>query len=120
MKTYGEQRFRQDMRELTPEEQAMQTLEIEAIKEKARYERGKRQKLVKKTKETGSFLIKLAILTIVSLILAFVIGCEKPKEECYVYDLGVAGEFYRTVPTNGVPSVIYVDGGRIKQEICPF
>ena len=117
---YGEQRFKEAARELTLEEQARQTLAIEAIKEQARYERAKRQKLVKTAKETGSFLIKLATLTIVSLTLALMIGCEKPREECYVYDLGVAGEYYTTVPTNGVPSVVYVDGGRIKQEICPF
>lgn len=117
---YGTQKLREAARELTLEEQAKQTLAIEAIKEQARYERAKRQELVKTAKETGSFLIKIAILTIVSLTLAFVIGCEKPQEECYIYDLGVAGEVYRTVPTNGVPSVVYVDAGRVKQEICPI
>jgi len=117
---YGTQRLREAARELTLEEQAKQTLAIEAIKEQARYERAKRQELVKTAKETGSFLIKIAILTIVSLTLALVVGCEKPQEECYIYDLGVAGEYYTAVPTNGVQSVIYVEEGKVKQEVCPF
>ena len=43
-------------------------------------------------------------------------SCTK-DEPCKVYDLGKAGELYTPIETRS-PSVIYVDGDRIKQEIC--
>jgi hypothetical protein len=44
-------------------------------------------------------------------------SCTK-DEGCRVYEIGVAGEVYETIPTNGIASTIYVDGDKIIQEIC--
>lgn len=63
-------------------------------------------------------LIRLALLAIYFTTLAICFpSCEKP-EQCFRYTLGEAGETYETIPTNGVPSVIFVENGLIIQEVC--
>ena len=121
MKTYGEQRFLMYNEELTPEQKAKQTLAIEAIKEQARYERKKRRELANKVKDGVSMFTKFIAIVLLGAILAAVVGCSpEPIEECVTFDLGPVGEPYEVVPSNGLPGVIYIGGGRVKQDICPF
>jgi len=118
---YGEQRFRENMRELTPEEKAKQFLAIEALKEQTRYERKKRQKLAKKVKEGVGLFTKFVIIVLLGIVLATVVGCTpEPSQECITFDLGKAGETYEPLSVKGLPGVIYVEGDRIKQDICTF
>jgi len=121
---YGEQRFRENMRELTPEEKAKQFLAIEALKEQTRYEREKRRQLAEKVKGAGQGLLHILILFLLSMILVFTVGCEKPQE-CITVDLGKAGEPYEVIMNgpggdgqSGYEGRVYVDGDRIKQDIC--
>lgn len=114
---YGTQKFMENMRELTPEEKAKQDLAIEAIKEQARYERKQRNELASKVKEAGAMLYKFITIVLLALILAFAVGCTK-EETCEVFDLGKVGEQYIPIETDGLNSVIYVEGDRVKQEVC--
>ena len=127
---YGEQRFQEFKRDLTPEEKAKQTLAIQAIKEQAKYEREKRQKLAKKVKEGVSLFTKFVIVTLLAVILAVLVSCDKPEmekvEECITHDLGRAGETYTPIQIgqggdgSGLPGVIYIHNGRVLQEICTY
>ena len=126
---YGEQRFLMYNQELTAEEKARQTLAIEAIKEQARYERKKRQKLAKKVKETGKMFMSMVTVILLGLILLALASCETPQpeiEECVTYDLGKAGETYTPIQVNeggngmGISGVVYIHNGRVMQEICTY
>lgn len=119
--TYGEQRFQEYKRELSPEQKARQVLAIEALKEQAAYERAKNRKLVAKVKEASNMFFKFILVVVLGAILIALTSCNpQPIDECITFDLGPAGESYEVVPSNGLPGVIYVDGDRIKQDICPL
>ena len=45
-------------------------------------------------------------------------SCTKNELKCETFDLGAAGELYNPIPTRGEQSVIFVEDGRVKQEIC--
>ena len=121
---YGEQRYKENIKELTPEQKAKQTLILEALREQTAYERSERRKLVKAAKDFGRGFISLLILTMVAVMF---FSCEKEDLDviCTTYDLGAAPETYtaldlgRGVPYLGDCAVIYVYGGRIKQDVCP-
>lgn len=72
----GTQRFL-DTKPLTPEQEARQTLAIEAIKEQARYERKKRKELADKTKEAVVMLGRFTIIVLLSMILIALVSCSK-------------------------------------------
>jgi hypothetical protein len=58
------------------------------------------------------------------LVLALVLASCTKENECEVFDLGPAGESYEAIQVGpggngqGISGVIYVEGDRIKQEIC--
>ena len=56
-------------------------------------------------------------LLLLLLIAVTLFSCTK-EERCYQFTLGIAGEYYEPIETNGLPSVIYVEDGLIIQEIC--
>ena len=49
---YGEQRYKENIKDLTPEQKARQTLALEAFKEQVAYERSQRRKIAKAAKDT--------------------------------------------------------------------
>ena len=61
---------------------------------------------------------KYLVLFSIGLLIGSLMSCEKPSSECSIFDLGKEGESYIALETNGNPSTIYVDGDRIKQEVC--
>ncbi len=109
-----------NVKELTPEQKARQTLMLDAIREQAAYERSKRRKIAKAAKDVGKTFIALLTLTMVSMML---FSCDKEELEVpcttyTIYNLGLVGEEYTPVPSNGVPGRIYVEGNMIKQKVC--
>lgn len=70
---YGEQKFMEYSRELTPEEKARQTLLLEAIREQAAYEKELNKKIVEKVKYTATAIYRVLIFTLLSLIAATLI-----------------------------------------------
>ena len=111
-----------NIKDLTPEQKAQQALMLDAIREQASYEREKRRKLAEKVKDAGQGLMHILILFLLSMILVFTVGCEKQDLEiatdCVTYDLGIKGQEYEAIPTAGLVGRIYLDEGRVKQEIC--
>ena len=61
--------------------------------------------------------MKKVLILVAAIVL---VSCSKDEqvEECRTVDLGKAGETYTPYDTNGAVGVIYVDGDRIKQDIC--
>jgi hypothetical protein len=113
-----------NVKDLTPEQQARQTLMLEAIREQAAYERSQRRKIAKVAKDVGKTFIALLTLTMVSALL---FSCTKDYElpECVTYDLGEAGQPYQVIMDgpggdgeSGLEGKIYVEDGRIKQDVC--
>ena len=80
-----------NIKELTPEQKARQTLMLEAIREQAAYERSQRRKLAKAAKDTVRGLISLLILTMVAVMF---FSCEKEELEvpCVWTELTIAGD----------------------------
>jgi hypothetical protein len=80
-----------NVKELTPEQKAKQTLMLEAIKEQAAYERSKRRKIAKAAKDTVKGFISLLILTMVAVMF---FSCEKEELEvpCVWTELTIAGD----------------------------
>ena len=122
--TYGEQRYKENIKELTPEQKAKQTLILEAMKEQTAYERAQRRKLVKVAKDTVRGLVSLLVLGMVAVMF---FSCEKDDLGviCTTYDLGVAPDNYTAMDLGkgdtslGDCGVVYVYEGRIKQDVCP-
>jgi hypothetical protein len=78
---YGEQRFEVNSRELTAEEQARQTLAIEALKEQARYERKLRRDQVKAVGAVLSAFYQFVVVFVLMTVIVSLIACETPSEE---------------------------------------
>lgn len=123
MNTYGEQRYKENIKDLTPEQKARQTLAIEALKEQAAYERSQRRKIAKAAKDTFRGLVSLVILGMVAVMF---FSCEAEDTLiCTTYDLGAAPEGYTSMDLGkgdtslGSCGVVYVYEGRIKQDVCP-
>ena len=100
MSTYGEQRYKENIKELTPEQKAKQTLILEAMKEQTAYERSQRRKLVKAAKDTVRGLISLLVIGMVAVMF---FSCE--AEETLVCDAVVG----KSVFHNGVDREDTVD-----------
>ena len=88
---YGEQRYKENIKELTPEQKAKQTLILEALREQTAYKRTERRKLVKAAKDFGRGFISLLILTMVAVMF---FSCEKEELEvpCVWTELTIAGD----------------------------
>lgn len=120
---YGEQRYKENIKDLTPEQKARQTLALEAFKEQVAYERSQRRKIAKAAKDTFKGLVSLIILGMVAVMF---FSCEAEDTLiCTTYDLGAAGDDYTAMDLGkgdtslGSCGVIYVYEGRIKQDVCP-
>ena len=123
---YGEQRFREYSRELSPEQKARQTLLIEAIKEQAAYERQQRKEVIKKVKYTTKYIYRVVVIGLLLCLIATLTRCDKQETltGCTTIDLGVAPENPTPLSLGrgsgkGYCGTIYVEGGRIKEDICP-
>lgn len=123
---YGEQRFREYSRELSPEQKARQTLLIEAIKEQAAYERQQRKKVVQKVKYTAKYIYRVVVIGLLLCLIATLTRCDKQETltECFTIDLGPVGDNYTPLSIGrgsgqGDCGTIYVLNGRIKEDICP-
>jgi hypothetical protein len=124
MSTYGEQRYKENIKDLTPEQKARQTLALEAFKEQVAYERSQRRKIAKAAKDTFKGLVSLIILGMVAVMF---FSCEAEDTLiCTTYDLGAAPEGDYTAMdickgdrSLGPCAVVYVYEGRIKQDVCP-
>lgn len=126
--TYGEQRYKENIKELTPEQKAKQTLILEALREQTAYERKKRRETVEACKRGLDIISKALVIMASLLVLSMVVSCSKEEDDfslCKTFDLGAAFddmsalEMGRGDRSLGACGIIYEYEGRIKQDVCP-
>jgi len=91
---YGEQRYKENIKELTPEQKAKQTLILEALREQTAYERKKRRETVAACKRGLDIISKALIIMASLLVLSMVVSCSKEDLEvpCVWTELTIAGD----------------------------